>query len=153
MRYMTLSELKQSLLKGKTLRELLPLRDGQSCTIYKADIFRPDDTILYIPDIDLNEIPVDLDLSIDYSMSDASNGAWGCMTAKEQVITILSYCYTGEMFVELCHGDEALAWRLFSYVDWQHPSCALDEVEYDDQDDAAYLKEAYRKWQAKNQIH
>ena len=145
---MKITELKQSLLSGKPLRELLPLRDGQDCTIYKSDLFTPDDTILYIPDISLNEIPTDLDVSIDNAMSIASNGKWSSMTAEEQVNIILSYCYTGEMFVDACDGDEALAWRLFCYVDWQHPTSALAEVDYDDQEDEAYVKEAYKKYRA-----
>ena len=62
---MKISELKKSLQGGKALSELLSFRDGQECTIYKADTFRPDDTILYIPDVDLNEIPTDLPLNTD----------------------------------------------------------------------------------------
>lgn len=149
---MKISELEKALLGGKALSEVLPLRDGQDCTIYKADIFRPDDTILYIPDISLNEIPIDLVLNIDNSMSDASNGGWGSMTVAEQIHTVLSYCYTGEMFVEICEGDEALAWRLFCYVDWQHPTSALDEVNYDDQDDAEWVKTAYQQYKNENNI-
>lgn len=149
---MTILELKQGLLQGKHLDELLSLSDGQDCTIFKAESFCTDATILYIPDISLNEIPCSLDLSIDNSMSDASNGAWSSMTAEEQVNLVLSYCYTGEMFVELCEGDEALAWRLFGYIDWQHPSSALDEIQYDDQTDMEYTKSAYATWKAEQQI-
>ena len=149
---MTTSELEKGLLSGKTLSDLLPFRDGQECTIYKADTFRPDDTILYIPDISLNEIPTDLALNIDNSMSDASNGDWSSMTAAEQIRTVLSYCYTGEMFVEMCEGDEALAWRLFCYVDWQHPGSAMDEVTYDDQDDVEWVKAAYLQYKNENNI-
>ena len=68
---MTILELKQGLLQGKHLDELLSLSDGQDCTIFKAESFCTDATILYIPDINLNEIPYALDLSIDNSMSDA----------------------------------------------------------------------------------
>lgn len=149
---MKISELEKALLSGKALSEVLSLRDGQDCTIYKADTFRPDDTILYIPDISLNEIPIDLVLNIDNSMSDASSGGWGSMTAAEQIHTVLSYCYTGEMFVEICEGDEALAWRLFCYIDWQHPTSALDEVNYDDQDDAEWVKAAYQQYKNENNI-
>ena len=149
---MKISELEKALLSGKALSDVLPFRDGQDCTIYKADIFRPDDTILYIPDISLNEIPTELALNTDNSLSEASNGKWGCMTAEEQIRVVLSYCYTGEMFVEICEGDEALAWRLFCYVDWQHPTSALDEVNYDDQDDAEWVKAAYQQYKNENNI-
>lgn len=145
---MTITELKQGLFGGKSLEELLSLRDGQECTIFKADDFCTGDDIIYIPDIDLNEIPVSLDLSIDNSMSDASNGKWGPMTAGEQINIVLSYCYTGKMFVELCDGDEALAYRLFCYVDWQHPTSALDEVVYEDDKDEQSAREVYEKWKA-----
>lgn len=145
---MTVLELKQGLLQGKHLDELLSLSDGQDCTIFKAESFCTDATILYIPDISLNEIPCSLNLSIDNSMSDASNGAWSSMTAAEQVNLVLTYCYTGEMFVDMCDGDEALAWRLFNYIDWQHPTSALDEVIYDDEEDEAQVKALYDQWRS-----
>lgn len=149
---MTIHELGKGLQSGKTLSELLSFRDGQECTIYKADTFRPDGTILYIPDVDLNEIPTDLPLNTDYSLSEASNGKWDRMTAEVQIRMVLSFCYTGEIFVEICQGDEALAWRLFCYCDWQHPTSALDEVNYDDQNDAEWVKAAYLQWKKENNI-
>ena len=148
---MTTLELKQGLLQGKHLDELLSLSDGQDCTIFKAESFCTDATILYIPDIILNEIPCSLDLSIDNSMCDASNGKWGSLTASEQVDLVLSYCYTGEDFVDECDGDEALAYRLFCYCDWQHPGSALPEVEYEDDADKQAAEEAYARWRKRNQ--
>lgn len=148
---MTKAELKVYLLGGATLSEVLPLREGQDCTIFKADDFCTDDSIIYIPDIDLNEIPDNLDLSVDNSMSDASAGKWYSMSAKEQISLVLSYCYTGADFVELCEFDEALAYQLFLYVDWQHPSSALGEVAYEDEDDVQYVKRAFKHWRKKHQ--
>lgn len=145
---MTKAELKALLLGGSPLNTILTFRDGQECTIFKADDFCLDDHIVYIPDLDLNEIPYDLDLSIDNSMQEASNGAWSGLTAEEQVNIVLSYCYTGAQFVELCEMDEALAYQLFCYVDWQHPSSALDEVAYVDEDDALYVKETFNQWKS-----
>lgn len=148
---MTKAELKVYLLGGATLSEVLPLREGQDCTIFKADDFCTDDSIIYIPDIDLNEIPDNLDLSVDNSMSDASAGKWYSMSAKEQISLVLSYCYTGADFVELCGFDEALAYQLFLYVDWQHPSSALNEVAYEDEDDVQYAKRAFNHWRKNHQ--
>lgn len=150
---MTKAELKALLLGGAPLNTVLPLRDGQECTIFKTTDFCTDDTIIYIPDMDLNEIPDGLDLSIDNSMRDASNGAWSGLTAEEQVNIVLSYCYTGAQFIELCEGDEALAYRLFGYVDWQHPSSALDEVDYDDEEDARSAREIYEAWKASRPVN
>ena len=147
---MTKSELKAQLLSGKPLNTILSFRDGQECTIFKADSFCTDDHIIYIPDLDLNEIPDSLDLSIDNSMQEASNGAWGSFTAEEQVNLVLSYCYTGEDFCQVCGGDEALAYRLFCYVDWQHPSSAHPEVEYEDDADKQAAEEVYARWRKSN---
>lgn len=103
--------------------------------MFKADEFSSGDDIVYIPDIDLNEIPVDHNLSVPNSMMDASNGWWGPMTAEEQVDLALSYCYTGKDFVDLCEGNEEMARDLFAYVDWQHPSSAYPEVAEDYEDE------------------
>ena len=148
---MTKTELKALLLSGSSLNTVLTFCDGQECTIFKANDFCLDDNIIYIPDLDLNEIPYNLDLSVDNSMSDASAGKWGSMSAKEQISLVLSYCYTGADFVELCEFDEALAYQLFLYVDWQHPSSALDEVAYEDEDDVQYAKRAFNHWRKNHQ--
>lgn len=111
---MTKTELEQFLANGHSLEDAFIFTPGQECDIYKADEFVPDDTILYIPDIYLNEINVRTPPS------------------EEEISEILSYCYTGEDFVEECHGDEGLAQALFYYCDWQHPSSALPEVEQED---------------------
>lgn len=107
---MTKAELRRSLMSGRSLAEALPLSDGQDCIIFKADRFSPDENILYIPDIYLNEIPHDRSVS-----------------AKE-IDEILSYCYTGEDFIYICSGDVRMAKYLFCYCDWQHPSSAVDEL-------------------------
>lgn len=108
---MTKSDLGAHLRNGKTLSEVLPFTPGQDCDIYKAEEFSTDDTILYIPDIYLNEIPTE---------SPVSN--------EQEISSILSYCYTGEDFIEECGGDVGLARTLFYYCDWQHPSSAYPEV-------------------------
>lgn len=140
---MTKAELREGLLKGIHLSVLLPLTDGQECMIFKAEQFTTDDQVIYIPDISLNEIPDSLDLSVDNSMRDASKGKWGSMTASEQIDLILSYCYTGADFVSLFDGDEALAYMLFLYCDWQHPSSAMEEVDYENEDDKKWAAELY----------
>lgn len=130
---MTKEILHQYLLEGKTLSQILPFSDGQECMIFKAESFVSGNEILYVPDIDLNQIPIDLDLSEDNSMQDCGKG-WAAMTAAEQIKLVLSYCYTGDEFITECDGNEELAKRLFYYVDWQHPCSALPEV--DDGEDA-----------------
>ena len=44
-------------------------------------------------------------------------------------------CYTGKDFVDMCDGNMEKARRLFDYVDWQHPSSALDAGEIDDDEE------------------
>lgn len=89
---------------------------GQQCTIYKAAAFTTGDEIIYIPDISLNDIPMDRPLR---------NG--------EEIEEVLSVCYAGVDFVQECAGDVKLAERLFYYCDWQHPSSALPEVDCEDE--------------------
>lgn len=134
---MTSKELEIKLQAGATLSSVLTFVDGQDCTIFKAEKFCAGDEVLYIPDIALNEIPIDIPLNIDNSMSDHSNGKWGSMTVAEQIYTVLSYCYTGDDFLLECDGNERLAEELFHYCDWQHPSSALPELEYDEDAEAS----------------
>lgn len=132
---MTKAELRVELMKGRTLDDILQFTDGQECTIFKADQFIPGDEVLYIPDIDLNQIPVDINLSYDNSMADETNDGWDPMTPEEQVKTVLSFCYTGDDFINECDGDEKLAERLFWYCDWQHPNSAYPEICDDEEGD------------------
>lgn len=112
----TKSELRERLEGGETLNEILAFSAGQECEMYKADDFEPGDTVLYIPDIWLNEIPISRELD------------------PEELEEVLSMCYTGEDFMELCGGDAEKADRLFWYCDWQHPSSAVDELDDDDEE-------------------
>lgn len=131
---MTKAELRNELLKGKTLDSILRFRNGQDCMIFKADHFSVGDEILYIPDVDLNELPLDIDLSKDNSMMNEFRAGFLPMTAQEQVDLVLSYCYTGDDFINECDGDVAQADFLFHYCDWQHPSSALPEIEDDEEE-------------------
>lgn len=118
----TADDLKEHLLNGEKVQDLLPLCEGQDCEIFKGDFFGPADAILYIPDIYLNEIPVDRPAT------------------KEEIAHIIDHCYSRSDFIHLCDGDVALAYRLFCYCDWQNPSSALPEVGYDDDDDKAFAE-------------
>ena len=60
---MTISEARTRLLAGETMDSIFRFRPGQECMIFKAEAFSPSDEIIYIPDIALNEFPVDIDLS------------------------------------------------------------------------------------------
>ena len=130
---MTKREIRAELLKGRPLDDILHFTDGQECMIFKAERFVPGDEVLYIPDIGLNQIPVDIDLSHDNSMMYETKLGWGPMTAEEQIEVVLSYCYTGDDFVTQCESDLEMAERLFWYCDWQHPGSAVDEVVEDEE--------------------
>lgn len=112
---MTKSELKAALQSGSCMVNLLEFRSGQECEIFKASRFVVGDEILYIPDLQLNEIHIDRPI-----------------TDPEELEDILSQCYTGDDFLEECGGDTELAIELFLYCDWQHPSSALPELLDDD---------------------
>ena len=114
---MTKQELKAALESGKALKDILTLRSGQSCEIFKEDSFAPGNDIVYIPDLWLNETPMDRAM------------------APEEIEECLAMCYSGDDFIRLCEerfGDGAKAAELFAYVDWQHPGSALDAGEIDD---------------------
>lgn len=100
---MTKQEIRAELIGGRALSEVLEFTDGQDCIIFKADKFFADNEVCYIPDVDLNEIPID-----KTSLS------------SEIIDEIINYCYTGNDFWTEAGGDAELAERLFWYVDWQH---------------------------------
>ena len=62
---MTKNELKMKLEAGAFLVDLFDFTYGQECLIYKGN-FETSDQIIYIPDVDLNEIDkYTLDMTID----------------------------------------------------------------------------------------
>ncbi len=115
---MTKAELKAWLENGGLITDVFSFAEGEECDIFKAEEFKTGDEIIYIPDIFLNELPLD-----------------GPVTDTEIVSEVLSNCYTGDDFIELCNGDIQKAERLFWFCNWQHPSSALDEGAIDDDDD------------------
>ncbi len=113
---LTKQELKSLLQQSHTLNDLLPFGPGQDCEIFKAETFIPGDTVIYIPDVTLNKIPIDRPI-----------------TDPQEIADILSNCYKGQDFINECGGDAEKSERLFRYCDWQHPSSAMDEI-YDDEE-------------------
>ena len=113
---MTKKELARRLKSGEKLKDLFSFVYGQECEMYKAVFFTRGDEIMYIPDLSLNSIPTDEDLSDN----------------EEEIKRVIGCCYTGDDFIDLCKGNEKLAEDLFCYCDWQHPSSALDEIASDD---------------------
>ena len=100
---MTKKELQDKLYEGSHLEDLFNFSDGQECIIYKSN-FEVSDKIIYIPDIDLNQIDTE------------------CALSNEEIENVIHNCYTGNDFVEECSGHEDLARELFDFVDWQHPN-------------------------------
>lgn len=127
---MTKTEIRDRLRAGETLDSILHFTQGQECFIFKADRFQPGEDVIYIPDIDLNEIPVDKDLSTDI----------------EGIMDVLGFCYTGDDFVEECEGDADFSEELFNYVDWQHPSSAYPEVAAAREDEKEWEEAHGAKW-------
>lgn len=114
---LTKEDLKRELAAGKTMSELFPFKPGQECEIFKAEKFAGGDIIIYIPDTSLNGIPMDKPITESEAIDDA-----------------VGNCYTGDDFISECGGDAELAEELFDYCDWQHPSSALPEVDYEEED-------------------
>ncbi len=113
----TKEALKLLLQQGRTFNDLLVFVPGQECEIYKADDFRPGDTVIYIPDVCLNSIPIDRPIR-----------------GSEELAEVLSSCYTGQDFIDECSGNVEKAEHLFWYCDWQHPSSAADELADDEEE-------------------
>lgn len=111
-------ELREVFHQGFALADVLTLVPGQDCMMFKADEFRTDNEIIYIPDMCLNEITA-------YRTPN-----------PEEYDHIISNCYTGQDFIDEADGDEDLAYRLFCYCNWQHPSSALHEVDYEDEEES-----------------
>lgn len=110
---MTVNEVRERIIKGECLSDMFKFTDGQDCMIYKGD-WNPDDEVIYIPDIDLNEICINRPL---------------VQILDETEIEDVLYClYTGKDFIEIMDGDEELAKSLFHYCDWQHPTSAMNEI-------------------------
>ena len=118
---MTKKEVRERICESECLSDMFEFTDGQDCIIYKGD-WNPGDEVIYIPDIDLNEICINRQLIK--------------ILDEEEINDVLSCLYTGKDFMELSDGDEELAKRLFYYVDWQHPSSALNEVLNDEDEDS-----------------
>ena len=112
---MTKKELRDKLNEGSHLEDLFDFSDGQECIIYKGN-FEVSDKIIYIPDIDLNQIDTE------------------CALSNEDIENVIHNCYTGNDFVEECSGHEDLARELFDFVDWQHPNIQDLLDGYDDEE-------------------
>lgn len=113
---MTKDELKRWIVENEQMLEaILPLSDGQDCSIYKAMEFSINDEIIYIPDVWENHLDSLISGDDDEGISYAQR--------------VVENCYTGKDFVDVCGGDVKLAERLFHYCDWQHPASALPEVD------------------------
>ena len=112
---MTKNELKMKLEAGTFLVDLFDLTYGQECLIYKGN-FETSDQIIYIPDVDLNEI--DTESVLD----------------DEEVENVLNHCYTGNDFVDECNGHQELAKELFGFVDRQNPNVQDLLDGYDDEE-------------------
>ncbi len=115
---LTKENLKLLLQQGHTLNDLLAFSAGQDCEIFKSDVFLQGDTVIYIPDVCLNSIPIDRSI-----------------TNPEELAEILSYCYTGQDFIDECGGNKDKAMLLFGYCDWQHPSSAINELTDEDEEE------------------
>lgn len=61
----TKEALTSRLMNGVKLGDILDLSDGQECTIFKAYSFTTeDDVVIYIPDMEMNDIPYDRAMSL-----------------------------------------------------------------------------------------
>ena len=107
-------ELWKHLSAGEKLNGILPVVPGDDCLIMSVttDEFKqadPED-IVYMPDLKLNEILYDADLS----------------NRPGERMHILEYCYTKQMFLDMCKGNTEMALSLFCLSNWQNPD--LDDL-------------------------
>ena len=138
---MTIEKVRERLNNGEMLSEIFNFTDGHDCLIYKGE-WNPGDDIIYIPDIDLNEIPIDRPL--EKWTEDYGN----------EIELAISNMYTGRDFVSIADGDKDIAEKLFYYCDWQNPSSAIDEVleDVEEQKEIKQIEEFLDKFK-KNSCH
>ena len=115
---MTKNEIRERLKEGKTLCKIFNFTDGQECLIYNGE-WNPGDEVIYIPDVDLNEIEILFPLAY-YNDNDEIQ--------EDKINEAINNMYTGKDFMNLADDNEEFAKDLFDYCDWQHPSSALDEL-------------------------
>lgn len=115
---MTKQDLREYLKAGYFIDDAFDFKPGQECDIFRAEQFKPGDEIIYIPDVQLSEIPMGISITDD-----------------EMIDEIVENCYTGNDFIKECNGDREKAERLFWYCDWQHPSAALGDGVIDDDEE------------------
>ena len=102
---MNKAELRVKLEVGEKLENIFEFIDGQDCLIYKTKHFEMSDNIIYIPDVDLNEIDTE-----------------SVLEEEEEIENVLKHCYTGNDFVDECNDHREVAKELFDFVDWQNPN-------------------------------
>lgn len=138
---MTVNEVRERIYNGECLSDMFEFTDGQDCIIYKGE-WNPGDDVIYIPDIDLNDIPIDRPLE-----------KWTEYYGNEIELAI-SNMYTGRDFISIADGDKDVAERLFIYCDWQNPSSAIDEVleDVEEQKEIKQIEEFLDKFE-KNNCH
>ena len=111
----TKKEIYDFLKKGAILGDLLDMSDGQECTVFKSDYFPEDEedynVVIYIPDLDQNEIVYDRRMT------------------TEEIAEAYTNLYTAQDFIDICGGDKDKAETVFYNCDWQHPSSEFDEME------------------------
>ncbi|HAU84604.1 MAG TPA: hypothetical protein DCW90_03575 [Lachnospiraceae bacterium] len=120
---MTKAELRKELEAGVKLEDIFEFTNGQDCLIYKGNFNtlctreNPKNLdIIYIPDIYLNNIPIDRSVN------------------KDEIDGIIHCCYTSSDFIFECGGHSILAEDLFNFVDWQHPDIQDFLDGYDDKE-------------------
>lgn len=72
------------------MKELFRFTNSQGCEIYRAGQFTSGRHIIYIPDTDLNDIPVDKPL-----------------TDSKKIRRVVGLCYTGSDFMKCCGGNRS----------------------------------------------
>lgn len=122
---MTKEETKKLLEQGKRIDEIFQLSEGQDCMIYKGewpDNPEASDEIIYIPDIDLNDLEDD-----DVPVSEK-----------------LGFLYIAKDFLNQTGENVLAAKDLFNFVDWQNPN-VQDLMDCTDDEEA---KEIYgQSWE------
>ena len=95
------NEAKKLLLEGKKIGEIFDLIPGQNCMIYKGkwpDDPEVSDEIIYIPDIDLNDledddVPVSEKLGFLYTAKDFLNQTGGNVPAAQNTTVLIADVY------------------------------------------------------------
>lgn len=113
---MTKQDIHTLLRKGLAVKDILPLRPGQVCDIYKSHTFHISDEVVYMAELDKTRL-YETEKLDTFDIED-----------------VLSRCFTGKDFLRCTDNNKAHAAELFAFCSGETPDAAAGCIEYEKED-------------------